>query len=109
MDQDIEHTYEALDPTPKTHIDPHGAEFGIACLYCGRVHRTKTERRDLKGQVVVVQMPAEMKEGIRQLTEEKIFLGQQLQEARKEIWRLQSKIRREAAWREAVCHDEAPP
>ena len=48
-------------------------------------------------------------EEIRQLTEEKIFLGQQLQEARKEIWRLQSKIRREAAWREGVCHDEAPP
>ena len=40
------------DPTPKTHIDPYGAEFGIACLYCGRVHRTRTERRDIRGRIV---------------------------------------------------------
>lgn len=41
-----------MDPTPITHIDPHGAEFAVACLYCGQVHRTKTERRTIIGRVV---------------------------------------------------------
>lgn len=46
-----------VDPTPKTHIDPHGAEFAVACLYCGRVHRTKTERRDIRGNIVADESP----------------------------------------------------
>jgi hypothetical protein len=34
------------------HTDSHGAAFGVNCPYCHRVHRTKTERRDINGKVV---------------------------------------------------------
>jgi hypothetical protein len=41
-----------IDVPARTHTDPVGAEYAVACVWCGQVHRAKDERRDLNGKVV---------------------------------------------------------